>query len=75
MFVKIFFFSKVESRDPFPSEVSFPVMKELHPLFKDNVKTFLPIKVSSCIAVGRSVHVPLLSGPYDCLIFAGTFQI
>ncbi len=66
-----FFFSKIEVRDV-SSEVSVPIIKELHPIFKDNAKTFLAQDgPSSRGALSRAVYVPTLRGPYDCVIFAG----
>ncbi|KAI9555168.1 hypothetical protein GHT06_017683 [Daphnia sinensis] len=62
--------SKAEVRD-ISSEVSLPVIKELHPVFKDNAKTFLLQDVpTSRGAFARAVYVPKICGPYDCLLFA-----
>ena len=53
-----------------------PIIKELHPIFQDNAKTFLtPNGTSSRSALSRAVYIPTLSSPYDCVLFTGKFFI
>jgi hypothetical protein len=63
--------SKVEVRD-ISGEVSLPVIKELHPVFKDNAKSFLSQDgLSSRGTASRAVCIPTICSPYDCVLFAG----
>ncbi|XP_046464686.1 sorting nexin-14-like isoform X1 [Daphnia pulex] len=62
--------SKVEVRD-ISGEVSLPVIKELHPVFKDNAKSFLSQDgLSSRGTASRAVCIPTICSPYDCVLFA-----
>lgn len=68
----MFLNSKVEVRDLSSNEVSLPIIQELHPIYKDNAKTYLPQDTSSSRgALSRVVYIPTLRGPYDCALFAG----
>lgn len=62
----------MEFRDPSSSEVALPIIKELHPIFKNNAKTFQNQEGSSSRgALSRVVYMPTLRSPYECTLFAG----
>jgi len=57
--------SKAEGRDFNTNEVSVPVVKDLHPIYQNNARTFL-----SGPMIGRNTVNPLkLDGPFEWLLF------
>ncbi len=71
--------SRVENREP-SSEVSPLVIKELHPLYLDNARSYLSEASFGSFSerpqhLDQLVQFPVpLDGPYECLLYMGTWM-
>ena len=62
--------SKADGRDS-AAEVSVPVVKDLHPIYQNNAKTFL----SGPLGERHKVNPLKLDGPFECLLFVGMREV
>ena len=67
----------MEVRDPSANEVSVPVIQPPHPIFQDNAKSYLSVDSdnNSNRKFPSMVHLVMLQGPYECLLYAGNHRL